>query len=869
MFPSAACARTKMELEQIADGFRANGDGQSATLSRTEQVDRLVQRLWKEIVSPGAEQQSDVSLVACGGYGRRWLFPYSDVDLLFLYSGERAEREYRDRVRSFSQELWDLHLKLSPVSRTLSECERFDPENSEFTISLLDCRGLAGDLALFARLHKNLIPKLVARESKAIRTGLAEVTRRRHTQFGNSIFHLEPNVKDGPGGLRDYNVARWLELIDDMERSGEWPEAGSSAGSLSSTPAKLRQTLSFLMSVRCFLHSKHKRDDNSLTWEAQEEAASRQIGTLETSRDPQGSLTAAERTSRWMRIYFGHTRSIHHACLRSLEQTPAAHPLYAQFQNLRSRVAHPEFSVINGLIHSRQPDALTDADAFLRAFRFQARHGLPLSSAMESQLEQALPVLPADPLDDVEVWDNLQEILLAPHAADALRSMHSLGFLAALLPEFRGIDSLVIRDYSHRYTVDEHTFVAIENLHHLKQPQSKWDQRYSELLDETEQPELLYLALLLHDTGKGVRSEDHVQASLTFAERSLARLRLEPSSSETVLFLIRRHLDMSMALRRDIFDPETIQTLGDKMETPERLKLLCLLTYADIKAVNPEALTPWKAENLWQLYIGTANYLMRSVEQRFHADSDDQTLRQLLKLAPAAGRHLEYFLEGLPKRYLRTHSAEKVLEHMQMAGEIERSPIQIALRRVRHWYELTLVTADRASLFATMTGVLAAWRMNIVKAEAFSNQAGIVVDTFYFTDRFRTLELNLSEWDRFKQDIQDVLCGKRDVQKMVQDRLRSHKASLPKVEVVTRILIDDTSSEHSTLVEVIARDQPGLLHRISSSLAHEECNIEIALIETEGHTAIDVFHLTSNGLKLSPEHQERVKAALLDAAEPH
>ena len=565
------------------------------------------------------------------------------------------------------------------------------------------------------------------------------------------------------------------------------------------------------MSVRCFLHTRHKRDDNTLTWESQDEASNREIGATEERLDAAEAgvpPTNSDRTSAWMRIYFGHTRAIHRACVRSLEQNPVTHPLFSQFQNLRSRVAHPEFSVVNGLIFLRDPEGLTDFDSFLRAFRFQARHGLPLSSVTESQMEQALPCLPAEPLEEVEGWDNLQEILLAPHAADALRTMHSLGFLTAVLPEFRRIDSLVVRDYSHRYTVDEHTFVAIENLHRLRQSRSKWDQRYAELLDETEQPELLYLAVLLHDIGKGAKGDNHVQASVEIAERSLSRLRLDVSSCETVLFLIRRHLEMSSALRRDIFDPETVRALGDKMETPERLKFLCLLTYADIKAVNPEALTPWKAENLWQLYIGTANYLMRSVEQRFHADTDDETLGHLRTLAPAAGTKLEDFLEGLPRRYLRTHSADKVLEHVRMADEIGKNPIQIALQRVRHWYELTLVTTDRPHLFATMTGVLAAWRMNIVKGEAFSNQAGIVVDTFYFTDSFRTLELNLSEWDRFKQDINDVLCGKRDLQKMLQDKLRSQKFSSPKVAVATRILVDDASSEHSTLVEESRRINP-------------------------------------------------------------
>src|SRR5271154_2604964 len=178
------------EIERTANEFLANVDGRTTTLARTTQVDSIVRRLWEQIVAPDAKERADFSLVASGGYGRKWLFPYSDVDLLFLYSGERAEREYKDLAKKLSQELWDLHLKLSPASRTLSECERFDPENAEFTISLFDCRYLAGDRALFARLHDNLVPKLVARESKALRAGLADITRSRHARFGNSIFHL-------------------------------------------------------------------------------------------------------------------------------------------------------------------------------------------------------------------------------------------------------------------------------------------------------------------------------------------------------------------------------------------------------------------------------------------------------------------------------------------------------------------------------------------------------------------------------------------------------------------------------------------------------------------------------------------------------
>jgi [protein-PII] uridylyltransferase len=842
------------ESARIQGEFAITGDGRNALLARTALVETIALRLWKNLISPAADGPHDFALVALGGFGRRWLFPHSDIDLLFLHADGSTEKEFKDRIRQFSQEIWDLRLKLSPSTRTLAECDRFDPKNVEFVISLLDCRYLAGDRELFDGLHGNVIPKLALRESQKIVKRLAELTRERYNKFGDSVFHLEPNLKDGPGGLRDYNLACWLALISAMEAQKAWPAEERPL------PVSVRRqfdsALDFLMSARCFLHLRHTRDDNTLTWEAQDEAASRKIGVTGG-----GELSASD----WMRIYFSHARSIHRVCTRMLDEIPAGGTtLYRQFQNLRSRLSNSEFSVVGDLIFLQNPEALSDPELLLRTFRFQARHGLNLSSTAESQIEQVLPLVAAAPPKGAGLWHNLQETLLAPHAAEALRSMHSLRLLTLLLPEFEGIDALVVRDYSHRFTVDEHTFVAIENLHLLRQSQSKWDQRYAELLDEIEQPDLLYLSLLLHDIGKGAKSDNHVQASIEIAERCMERLDLDEPDRETVIFLISRHLELSATLRRDIFDPETIHQLAEKMGTPERLKMLCLLTYADIKAVNPEALTPWKAENIWQLYIGTANYMLRSVDERFHVNVDDEVMTHLRTLAPAAGRKLESFLEGLPTRYLRTHAAGEVLDHMAMAGHIGDDAVQLGLKRGRHWYELTLVTSDRPFLFANVAGVLAAWGMNIVKAAAFSNQAGTVVDTFYFTDRFRTLELNLPEWERFKASIHDVLMGKADLQRMLRDRLRAEKKTPPKVKVETQVEIDDACSAQSTLVEVIAQDQPGLLHRISSKFSSENCNIEIALIETEGQMAIDVFYLTSAGAKLTPTHQERLRAALID-----
>jgi [protein-PII] uridylyltransferase len=845
-FYAAESARVRAE-------FQARRDGPSAVGGRTALVDSVAHRLWKELISPDLAGPSGFVLLALGGYGRRWLFPYSDIDILFLDEGGASDSETRNRVRVFSQEMWDLRLKLSPASRTLSECEKFDPANVEFAISLLDCRYLAGDHDLFARLHDQIIPKVVARESRAIVQKLTDLTRARYNKFGNTVFHLEPNVKDGPGGLRDYNLALWLALIAAIEEQSTWPEEKAVL------PPWLRKrfdaALDFLMSVRCFLHLRHGRDDNTLVWAMQDEAAAARVGVSDDA-----PLNASE----WMRNYFSRARLIHRVAEQLLDEFPAARPsLYRQFQTLRSRLSNAEFAVVDGRIFLQRQEALSDPELPLRMFRFMARHGLSLSSATEHQVEQSLPTLTAAPPKGGELWHYLQEILLAPHAADALRTMHSLQLLTLLLPEFQVIDSLVIRDFSHRFTVDEHSFVAIENLHALRKSQSKWDQGYAELLDELEQPELLYLALLLHDTGKGTKPADHITGSLELAEGSLARLDLEASDRETVLFLIRHHLDMGSALRRDIFAPETIAQIAEAMGTSERLKMLCLFTYADVKAVNPEALTPWKAENMWQLYIGAANALMRSADQRVHGDVEEEVMAHLRTLMPAAGARLDAFLDGLPRRYLRTQAASDVLRHMELASRLDQDPVEVELTRGRHWYELTLVTRDRPFLFAKLVGTLAAWGMNIVKATAFSNGAGVVVDTLYFTDRFRTLELNLPEWERFKTSVHDVLMGKADLDRMLRDRLRSEKKTAPKVKVDTRVEIDDECSAQSTLIEVVTQDQPGLLYRISSLFARENCNIEIAIIETESQTAIDAFYLTSNGAKLAPGHQERLRHELL------
>jgi [protein-PII] uridylyltransferase len=538
--------------------------------------------------------------------------------------------------------------------------------------------------------------------------------------------------------------------------------------------------------------------------------------------------------------------------------------LYRQFQRWRSRTASPDFSIVEGQLYLQNPAWANDPELILRAFESIAAHEIQFSSDAEARIERALPEFNGNKPQPEVLGNSLGAILKSPHAAQALRTMHELGFLSCLVPEFQLIDSLVVRDFYHRYTVDEHTFTAIDNLHRLPSRENEYEKRFSELLIQVEHPEVLYLALLFHDLGKGMPSDRHAAASVEMARAALGRLGLDAESTETVLFLIGNHLEMSWAMRRDIFDPENVRALAAKVGTLERLRLLCLMTYADIRAVNPEALTPWKAENLWRLFAAASNQLNRGIDDDLiHATAEGEQVQRLRNLIPNRTRQLESFLEGLPRRYLLSHTSDQIAVHFDMSLRLGREPVVVALKLSQDMHELSVVTMDRPFLFARIAGALAAWGMNIVRANAFSNAAAVVVDSFHFKDRFRTLELNPSERDRFKRSIADVLIERVDLVELMQRRGNTVKK--PKVETSPRITLDNDSSSHSTLLEVVTADKPGLLYEIAEAISEQGCNIELALIDTEGQTAIDVFYVTRNRKKLSTPKERSFRKAIVEA----
>ena len=856
---------------RIREQFESGAGAKQTLQALCELADNNIQRIFGEALRVHDGETQGLCLLALGGYGRRLLFPYSDLDILFLFGSEKAEAGFRPLIGELSRMLWDLGFRVSSAGRTIDECKRIEEDNAEFHLALLDRRFLAGDAGLFEKLDTKILPGSERQARPFLLAQLQKLTKDRLARYGNTIFHLEPNVKESPGGLRDHQATVWLQQIN-----------GEKTDSRPVTTVEdnlVARAVEFMSEIRCFLHYSNGRNDNTLTYELQSEAAARTLGVGESTTTTVEEKSAASEkaaepeAAEWMRRYFRQARTLNRRLLRHMEQK---RPLTGL--SLRERIfsatrapakvelsSTKPFIVRDGLLEVVAPGALSDRAVMFSLFMGAAASGIPLSREAERTIAYILTHPEVRARNTQITWVTLREILSAEYPGAALRPMQRLGLLTEMLPEFGNIDSLVVRDFYHRYTVDEHTLRTIEHLQELGEAADPLGKNFAPLWKTLERRDLLVLAMLLHDVGKGMATENHVSGSLEALESAAARLELTAEEKAEVRFLIEHHLEMSATMqRRDIFDQDTVTLFARTAETQERLQRLTLLTYADIHAVNPEALTPWKAEMLWQLFVATSNHFSRTLDRdRLHASTETSLLAQVrAQVHGASEGEIERFLEGFPRRYLTVHSAAEIAEHFASYQKLKGEPMQTSVKATRLGFSLAVITADRPALFAKIAGVLAGWGMNIVKADAFANAAGVVLDTFQFADLHRTLELNPGEIERFRKNLADVANGTRALEPLLQSRDSATRAKTPKIVVETRISFDDSASLHSTLLEIVAQDRPGLLYEMGSAIAKEECNIEVALIDTEGQKAIDVFYLTANGRKLTEPKKVGLRQAL-------
>lgn len=860
------------EQARIRADHRGGASGLEIVALHADLVDAVVCQLFRlaDRATPRGlrEQSAGCAVVALGGYGRRELNPGSDVDVMFLHP-RRLDDYITTILNHVLYFLWDLGFSVGHSCRSLSDAVRMMEADLTARTSMLEARFLAGNQAVFADFQERMWRTLQGRRAQQYIQRKLQEQVQRHAKYGGSVYLQEPNVKEGPGGLRDFHTALWVararHRLDDLQ-------ALPALGLL--TPVELAQclqALDFLLRVRSELHYQYGGKSDVLSLSVQVPVAA-SLGFKDE---------ATFGVERFMQQYYLRAGALHQLSARLIERCtarPGSH-VEAVMKKLRARDIGDEFTELNRQIHilpAQRNCFRDDPVRLLKIFWYSQEMGYELSPEAKEAIRTGLGLIDEDFRRSNRALGFFLAILRAPRGVgDTLRQMHHLGVLAAYIPEFSRVTCLVQFDYYHRYTVDEHTFVLLDALEALQEAQDPRLQEFRRIAQELKKPEILKLAILLHDLGKGEGS-GHVERGVAIAESVLSRMGLVEVDSADVKFLVAQHLSMThIAERRDLDDQRLIIEFARLVGNEDLLKMLYLLTYLDINAVGPQVWTDWKGTLLWELFIKTHTILTRGVPEGEEEHRKAASLRASLaaELAPEFGAEVvRQHLDLMPIRYVLTTSSAKVAQHLQLIERVRRGePVAVrwAAFPLAGYSEVSVCAPGAPGRFAKVVGTLTANGINILSAQLFSRVDGVMIRTFQVSDgRGAALE-DERVWHRFARDLKAIILEQVDMRELIKARRREllSKPIPRRGEMHTRVEFDNVVSDRYTVIDVRAQDRLGLLYVISSTLSDLDLDVALAKIATEVDQAMDVFYVTErDGRKVAEgERMEAIRQALVHA----
>jgi [protein-PII] uridylyltransferase len=864
---------------------RAGASGLAICHARARVLDLLLCHIVNGLVqaAPLAPRQASPrwALAATGGYGRAELNPFSDLDVMFLHDRSRISRvnppPFLEAITGGL--IFDVGLKVGFAVRNLDDCVELANRDMQSKTALIEARLICGDEALFDKLQQVLLARCVAgHQTEYITARLVDQAARR-ARFGNSVCLQEPHVKNGCGGLRDYQNLLWMAFFKHRSRTLAELEQRQLLGE--AERRRLEAGYEFLLRTRNELHYQLNRPVDVLTKTVQP-AVAYNLGY--TDRSP------SRRLERFMRAYYLHARDIY-LITRTLEQRLALAPAPSRpagwrnwFRSAAPPVAELDgFKFVDGQIQGGSPRVFQEEPRrLMRVFRHAQQRGLTLHPELAALIRNQLGLARAAFGRDERVHETFLELLnQRGNVAPMVRAMHEAGLLGRYLPPFGKLTALVQHEFYHRYTADEHTLVCLENLDRLWGAKDPLLAPYGALFQKVERPCLLYLALLLHDAGKASHLRDHVHHSTRIALGVAKRLGLDVAATHTLALLVGHHLAMAhTSQRRDLDDPGEIRRFATNVESQENLDLLTLLTFADATATSDQLWNGFKDTLLWTLYrrawavlTGGGEFAQAEARQR------EQLAAAVRRLAPAAfgDDELQGHFAKLPARYFRLRTAKEVLTDLTLAHHFMRRQLaqdEDPLAPLLDWHhepdrgysQVRVCTWDRLGLFSTVAGALTAAGLNILSAEIFTREDSIVLDTFVVTDALTGTLANREEQERFEGLLKDALTSRLDLSALIRRRQPSQPPPQPPggERLPTAVRFNNESSDTRTVIEVETEDRVGLLHAISQALSAMRLDISLAKICTEMGVASDTFYVSelSRGKVLDPGRWRAIEACL-------